>query len=74
MLFATCSASCAVRVPFFIAGQAIVYAQRWTDDYQQRQHRQIVNALENGRYDPSCRWLPHRPLFGLPIEEIFHAD
>ncbi len=37
--------------------------------------RQTVNALENGRYDPSLP-LAFRVgrLFGQPIEAIFHPD
>jgi putative transcriptional regulator len=37
--------------------------------------RQTINAIEQGRYDPSLRLaLKIGRLFGKPIEEIFHDD
>lgn len=37
--------------------------------------RQTVNSLETGRYDPSLPLaFTIARFFGLPIEEIFHAD
>lgn len=37
--------------------------------------RQTVNSIETGRYDPSLPLaFSIARLFGLPIEEIFHAD